>query len=118
VVTTIMFGGIFGIVCMLLLKYVSEVSIWPVGVYSLIHHSVMGFAIGTSRLKLHWAPHGILWGILFGLFLGISYWGQPQGFWTSFLLVIVWAFLIEAIASAGLGLKIEESRKTAPKEET
>ena len=108
-------GGIFGIVCMLILKYYSEVAIWPVGIYSLIHHSVMGFAIGTSSLKLHWAPHGILWGILFGLFLALSYWEQPQGFWASFLLVILWAFLIDAIASAGFGLKVGAVAKKAGK---
>jgi len=33
----------------------------------------MGFAIGASGLRLHWPPHGLLWGILSGLFLGTSY---------------------------------------------
>jgi len=103
---------------MLLLKYGSGVAIWPNGVSSLIHHCVMGFAIGTSNLKLHWAPHGVLWGILFGLFLAISYWGQQQGFWVPWVLVIVWALLIELIASVGFGLKVEVSGKKEPKEKT
>jgi len=33
----------------------------------------MGFAIGASSLRPHWAPHELLCGILSGLFLGISY---------------------------------------------
>lgn len=115
IAVTTVFGGIFGIVCMLFLKYGSGVAIWPNGVYSLIHHCVMGFAIGTSSLKLHWAPHGLLWGILFGLFLGISYWGQPQGFWVPWVLVIVWALLIELIASVGFGLKAGATKEKTGK---
>lgn len=114
VITTI-FGGVFGIVCMLLLRYVSGVSFWPTGIYSLLHHCVMGFTIGVSSLKVHWAPHGILWGFLFGVFLGISYWGQPQGFWVPWGLVILWGFLIELITSAGFKLTASAAQKKASK---
>ncbi|TKJ45542.1 hypothetical protein CEE34_09995 [Candidatus Aerophobetes bacterium Ae_b3a] len=58
---------------MVMLKDVDAVAIWHIGIYSLIHQSAMGFAIGASSLRLHWAPHGLLWGILFGLFPGVSY---------------------------------------------
>ena len=56
---------------MVMLKYVDAVTIWHIGIYSLIHQS----AIGASSLRLHWAPHGLLWEILFGLF----FWGQLRG---------------------------------------
>ncbi|MBE0478241.1 hypothetical protein IBX65_03855 [Candidatus Aerophobetes bacterium] len=108
VVIATIWGGIFGIICMLLQKYGVGVAFWPLGIYALIHHSVMGFAIGTSNLKLHWAPHGILWGFLFGIFAAIGFWGGPQGFWATLGLVILWGFLIELITSAGFKLKREK----------
>jgi len=115
VIVTTIFGGIFGIICMLLLRYVSEVSFWPIGVYSLIHHCVMGFAIGVSSLKIHWAGHGILWGFLFGIFLTISYWGGPQGFWVPLGLVVLWGFLIELKTSVGFKLTASAAQKKAGK---
>ncbi|MBA7564778.1 hypothetical protein ES708_06446 [subsurface metagenome] len=125
VIVTTIFGGIFGIVCMLLLKYVSDVSFGPVGIYSLIHHCVMGFTIGVSSLKIHWAPHGILWGFLFGIllavsyvfgvFLGVGYWGEPQRFWVPLGLVVLWGFLIELITSVGFKLTAGAVQKKAGK---
>ena len=32
----------------------------------LLNRTVMGFAIGVSGLKLHWAWHGVLMGLVFG----------------------------------------------------
>jgi hypothetical protein len=107
-ITTI-WGVIFGIVCMLLLKYGTGVSFWPIGVSSLIHHSVMGFTIGVSSLKIHWAPHGILWGFLFGIFLVVGWWGGPgcpKGFWVPLGFVVLWGFLIELISTVGFKLKM------------
>jgi len=108
VMITTIWGAIFGIVCMLLQKYSAGVSFWPLGVSSLIHHSVMGFTIGVSSLRIHWALHGILWGFLFAIFLAIGWWGGPQGFWATLGLVILWAFLIELITTLGFKLKAEK----------
>jgi len=65
-VTTTLLGVAFGIICMLLSKYTAEVAYWPIGVSFLLHHTVMGFAIGASSLKINWAAHGAVWGALFG----------------------------------------------------
>jgi hypothetical protein len=108
VMMTTVWGAIFGIVCMLLQKYGTEVSFWPLGFSGLIHHVVMGFAIGVSSLRIHWAPHGILWGFLFGIFLVVGYWGGPQGFWGPLGLVVLWGFLIELITTVGFKLKMEK----------
>ena len=58
--TTTILGVVFGIMCMLLSRYTAEVAFWPIGISLLLHHTVMGFAIGASSLKMNWAAHGML----------------------------------------------------------
>ena len=98
-VTTTSLGAVFGVVCMLLSRYTADVVFWPIGVFFLLHHTVMGFAIGASSLKMHWAAHGALWGALFGVFLAIICIGGPLEPWTAFVLPVIWGFLIEALAT-------------------
>ena len=71
-VTTTLLGVVFGIIYMLLSKYTTGVNYWPMGVSFLLHHTVMGLAIGASSLRMNWATHGVFWGAIFGLFLAIS----------------------------------------------
>ena len=99
-------GAVFGVVCIFMQKYGAGVSFWPSGASSLIHHAVMGFTIGVSSLRIHWAPHGILWGFLFAIFLAIGWWGGPQGFWRTLGIVTLWGFLIELITTVGFKAKI------------
>jgi fatty acid desaturase len=85
---------------MLLSRYGgSEVAYWPLGVSFLLHHTVMGFAIGASSLKINWAVHGAVWGALFGLFLAIGNVGGALAPWMAFVLPVIWGFLIEALAT-------------------
>jgi len=106
VIVTTIWGAIFGIVCMLIQKYGVGVSFWPLGVSGLIHHAVMGFTIGVSSLKIHWAPHGILWGFLFGIFMAMALVETPLGFWGPFGFIVLWGFLIELITTLGFKLKM------------
>ena len=88
-----------GVLCMLLSRYAHGVAFWPMGVSFLLHHTVMGFAIGVSSLKMHWAAHGALWGALFGIFLlvgGIETYPDP---WALIVGPIVWGFLVETLAT-------------------
>ncbi len=99
IVATTVLGAVFGVICMLLSKYTLQVEYWPLGVSLLLHHTVMGFAIGASVLAVIWALHGVLWGALFGLFLvvgGVGTYPQP---WVLFVLPVVWGFLIETLAT-------------------
>ena len=98
-VTTTLLGVVFGIICMLLSKYSGDVAYWPMGVSFLLHHAVMGFAIGASSLKMNWAAHGIFWGAIFGLFLAISRIGTTLDPWVVFIAVVIWGFLIETLAT-------------------
>jgi hypothetical protein len=99
-VTTTLVGAIFGVICMLFSRYGgSEVAFWPPGVSFLVHHTVLGFAIGTSSLKINWAVHGMLWGVLFGVFLAIGQIGGAIEPWIAFIMPVVWGFLIETLAT-------------------
>jgi hypothetical protein len=99
IITTLL-GAVFGVICMLMSRYGgSEVAFWPLGVSFLLHHTVLGFAIGASSLKMHWAAHGVLWGALFGLFLAIGQVGGALGPWIAFFMPVVWGFLIETLAT-------------------
>ncbi len=99
-VTTTVLGAIFGVICMLLSRYGgSEVAFWPLGVSFLVHHTVLGFAIGASSLKINWAVHGLLWGALFGAFLAIGQVGGALQPWIAFALPVIWGFLTETLAT-------------------
>lgn len=98
-VATTILGLVFGVICMLLARYTAEVAFWPIGVSFLLHHTVMGFAIGASSLKTNWAAHGVLWGAIFGLFLAVSRVGAAPEPWAVFVLVVIWGFLIETLAT-------------------
>jgi hypothetical protein len=99
IITTVL-GAVFGVICMLLSRYGgSEVAFWPLGVSFLLHHTVLGFAIGASALRMHWAAHGVVWGALFGLFLAIGQVGGALDPWIAFFMPVVWGFLIETIAT-------------------
>ena len=99
VITTTLLGAVFGVICRLLSKYTGEIAFWPLGVSFLLHHAVMGFAIGTSALKMNWAAHGALWGAVFGIFLVINVIGIAPNPWVWFVFVVIWGFLIELLAT-------------------
>lgn len=98
-VTTTVLGAIFGVICLLLSRYTAGVAFWPLGVSYLLHHAVLGFAIGASSLKINWAVHGVLWGALFGLFLAIGSVGGALQPWAAFVMPVIWGFLIETLAT-------------------
>ena len=98
-VTTTLLGAVFGIICMLLSRYTAEIAFWPLGVSFLLHHTVMGFAIGASSLKMNWAAHGVLWGAVFGIFLAVGNIGTYPEPWALFVFPIVWGFLVETLAT-------------------
>jgi uncharacterized membrane protein len=98
-VTTTILGAVFGVICMLATRYTAEVDFWPIGVAFLLHHTVLGFTIGASSLKMHWAAHGAFWGALFGVFLaiiGVDIYPDP---WQLFVIPVIWGFLIETLAT-------------------
>ena len=98
-VTTAVLGLFFGVVCMLLSRYVYDVAFWPMGIAFLVHHTVLGVTIGASAIKMNWASHGVFWGFLFGIFTAIGSVGTSLGPWMAMAAVVVWGFLIEYLAT-------------------
>jgi len=98
-ITTAVLGLVFGVICMLLSRYVYDVAFWPMGIAFLVNHTVLGITIGASALKMNWASHGVFWGILFGAFTAIGSIDTALGPWMALGAVIVWGFLIELLAT-------------------
>ena len=67
IVIAILFGLVAGVLCATagiyggFLKFTAVNVVWV-----LLNRAVMGFAIGTSGLKLHWAWNGIVMGLVVG----------------------------------------------------
>lgn len=99
VITTTVLGLVFGVICMLASKYSAQIDFWPMGVALLLNHTVLGVAIGASSIRMNWAAHGVFWGALFGLFTAIGLIGTSLGPWFVFIMVVIWGFLIETIAT-------------------
>ena len=92
-------GLVFGVICMLLTRFMADVAFWPIGISFLLHHTVLGLAIGTSSLRMHWVAHGVFWGAVFGVFLAIGSVGADPGPWDILIFVLIWGFLIEILTS-------------------
>ena len=64
------------------------------------NRTVMGFGIGISRLKMHWALHGLLLGAIFGLPLSLAaLQSGVRGFLALEGASLIYGFLIELVAS-------------------
>jgi hypothetical protein len=99
-ITTTILGLVFGIIWMLLTRYLGEpIAFWPLGISWLIALTVMGVAIGASALRMHWAAHGTFWGALFGVFLAIAVVGAVPYPSINFGASVIWGFLIELLAT-------------------
>jgi hypothetical protein len=101
-------GVLFGLVCFGLASSGSGTLSWPVAVQLITSRTLIGFAIGISRLSFgHWAIHGLLMGLFFSLPLAFSGLMAPETpefsktamwFWTV-ILGMVYGLLIEVITS-------------------
>ena len=62
------FGYVAGIICYLGGKYGLKDDISPAMLlYILVNRAWIGFAIGMSPFRMHWALHGLLMGLIAGL---------------------------------------------------
>jgi hypothetical protein len=62
-----LFGLVAGAICATLAFSGGILKFTPVAlVWVLLNRALMGFAIGASGLRLHWAWHGVVMGLVFG----------------------------------------------------
>jgi hypothetical protein len=73
IIIAVLFGLLAGVLCATagiqggFLKFTAVNVVWV-----LLNRAVMGFAIGTSGLKLHWAWNGIVMGLVVGSIFSYS----------------------------------------------
>lgn len=98
--TTIL-GLIAGVLCYLMGR--GSVDPYPtwMAIVTVLNRTLIGFVIGTSGLRGHWAAHGIFWGLLISLLMAIPVLGEGStaGFFLIMIAGAVWGFLIELFTS-------------------
>ncbi|HKW27590.1 MAG TPA: hypothetical protein VJN48_17520 [Terriglobales bacterium] len=67
-------GVVAGLVCVSV-GAIAGVKITPAGFgWALLNRTLLGFVIGISALRLHWALHGVVMGVLVGSLFSYSLW--------------------------------------------
>jgi len=61
--------------------------------------TLMGFVIGISQLKLKWWQHGLLLGFITSIPMAVPVFSQPTIFIGTFVMGILYGFLIELVTS-------------------
>jgi hypothetical protein len=107
-----LFGLIAGLVCWLSSQIGGEAGIVfhaPLALGTILNRAFIGFAIGVSGWRAHWALHGVVIGGLGSLPLAAGGLDAPYGY-VSFIVMTaagaVWGFLIE-LAARGVGAKMK-----------
>ncbi len=104
-------GLITGFLCYLGGRYGLKAEINTVEFFMiLLHRGVLGFIIGISGIRIHWALHGILMGFIVGLPVFPLIYSEGGLLAYSFMSV-VWGFIIELFTSVvfkekGLSLEL------------
>jgi len=95
-----LFGFITGLLCILGGRYGLKIEMTPAQVLIiLLHRGLLGFVIGISALRMHWAIHGILLGFIVGLpFVVKVFFGQAD-LLIYFVMGAVYGFIIELFTS-------------------
>ena len=120
VIITVVLGLIFGcvswVVCNYAMGHTQPVSI---NVMMILTNGLLGFCIGISSLRWHWAIHGIVLGVLFGIIMGLVAVAQGSQFIWPLIFGLAYGFLIELIATVALkaGIAKPEAVGEAKEEE-
>jgi hypothetical protein len=106
VIACTLFGIIAGILCWLASQYGGAAAITfttPLILGIILNRAFIGFTLGISGWRTHWAFHGVVIGLVGSLPLSVYALGSPNGL-TGFLLMElaggVWGLLIELGALA------------------
>jgi len=120
VVSSTIWGVIFGFVCWGLLR-ISGTLPAVAAVSVILYMSLLGFIIGISAWKLPWWLHGGLLGLFFSLPSGFAYVWAGAGWGAGFAMMVVagvvFGVLIEFITSVLFGAKMREEGKEEERKE-
>jgi len=101
-------GVLFGFVCLGLASSGAGPLAWPIALQIVASRTLIGFAIGISRVSLrHWSVHGLVMGAIFSLPLAFSglmapespEYSKPAMFVSTILLGMIYGLLVEVITS-------------------
>lgn len=101
-------GVVFGLVCFGLASSGPAPLAWPIAAQIIASRTLIGFAIGISRVSLgHWAIHGVVMGLVFSIPLAFSGLMAPEipgyskaaMFAGTLVLGMIYGLLIEVITS-------------------
>ncbi len=116
VIIATIFGFITGIACFLLYFYgQKDVQVdfnKAMFLSILLNRALIGFVIGISAFRIHWALHGLLIGLLVGLpysigvFIGGADWIV---FFNVLVSSIIWGFIIELFTSVVFKAKVKSA---------
>ena len=111
VIAAVVFGFITGFLCYLGGNILLNMEINTVKfLWMLLNRALIGFVIGISALRIHWALHGILIGLIVGL--PFTFYDFMMGYGFSIVMLVlvmgpVFGFLIELFTSVVFKAKIE-----------
>lgn len=100
-------GVVFGFVCFGFAASGNNDVSWQLAVSIVLGRTLIGFGIGISRLKIYWALHGLLMGLVFSLPFGFSAMLGPENpefshhmmLISSVVMGMIYGFLIELLTS-------------------
>jgi hypothetical protein len=94
------FGIIFGFVSWAVCKFgMGHTQPISIDVVIIATNGVLGFTIGISSLRWHWALHGLILGGIFGAVLGFAAVATGSQFTWPLIFGFVYGFLIELITT-------------------
>ena len=114
VIIAVVLGLIFGCVSWVVCNYaMGHRQPFSINLMMIITNGLLGFCIGISSLRWHWAVHGVVLGGLFGIIMGLVAIAQGSQFIWPFLFGLVYGFLIDLIATVAFkaGIVSLENRK-------
>jgi hypothetical protein len=100
VIITVILGLIFGCVSWVVCNYaMGHRQPLSINLMMIFTNGLLGFCIGISSLRWHWAVHGLVLGGLFGITMGLVASAQESQFIWPLIFGFVYGILIELIAT-------------------
>ena len=102
-------GVLMGVICYLGGRFgLKDQITTPMLAYILVNRTLIGFVIGLSSLRMRWALHGAMMGVLVGLPFAVGCLLEPENVATAIAALIlgaVYGFLIELLTSVVFGAR-------------
>jgi len=92
----LIFGCISWAICNFAMGHTQPLSI---NLFMILSNGLLGFAIGISSLRWHWALHGLVLGGMFGVIIGLVASGTGSEFIWPLVFGLVYGFLIELVTT-------------------